>query len=67
MQVKPESCIAVGDREYDVLAGKKAGSLTALVLRDSFSVYEKIKPDYIFKSLEELPDIIRPPLSPEKK
>jgi HAD superfamily hydrolase (TIGR01549 family) len=67
MQVKPESCIAVGDREYDVLAGKKAGSLTALVLRDSFSVYEKIKPDYILKSLEELPEIIQPPRSPEKR
>jgi hypothetical protein len=41
MQVKPENCLAVGDREYDVIAGKKAGSLTALVLRDSFSIYEK--------------------------
>jgi len=58
MGFKPENCIAVGDREYDVIAGKKAGSLTALVLRDIFSKYESVKPDYILRSLEELPDII---------
>ncbi len=58
MNLKPENCIAVGDREYDIIAGKKAGSLAALVLRDSFSKYESVKPDYTLRSLEELPDII---------
>ena len=58
MGLKPDSCIVVGDREYDVIAGKKAGSITALVLRDSFSRYESVKPDYTLRSLEELPDII---------
>ncbi len=58
MDIRQESCIVVGDREYDVIAGKKAGSITALVLRDRFSKYESVKPDYILRSLEELPDII---------
>ena len=58
MNLTPKECMSVGDREYDVIAGKKAGSMTALVVRDEFSRSESVKPDYTIRDLSELPAII---------
>lgn len=59
MNLAPKNCISVGDREYDIMAGKKAGSLTALIVRDQFSKSGAVKPDYEMHDLNELPDIVR--------
>ncbi|MEM0146563.1 MAG: HAD family phosphatase [Conexivisphaerales archaeon] len=57
MNLSPNECISVGDREYDIIAGKKAGSLTALIVRDQYSKSINIKPDYIIHDLNELLNI----------
>jgi beta-phosphoglucomutase-like phosphatase (HAD superfamily) len=59
MNLRSEECISVGDREYDIVAGKKAGSLTALIVRDQYSQSISMRPDYIMHSLDELPNIIK--------
>ncbi len=58
MNLTPEECMSVGDREYDIIAGKKAGSITALVVRDEFSRSNSVKPDYIIHDLSELLAIV---------
>ncbi len=58
MGLAPGSCISVGDREYDIIAGKKAGSLAALVVRDEYSRSVSVKPDYTMHDLNELPGIV---------
>ncbi|MCL4343972.1 MAG: HAD family hydrolase [Nitrososphaerota archaeon] len=59
MGLSPNACISVGDREYDIIAGKKGGSLTALIVRDEYSKSISVKPDYIIHDLNELLDIVR--------
>ncbi|MGC8557827.1 MAG: HAD family hydrolase [Nitrososphaeria archaeon] len=58
MGLMPGECISVGDREYDIIAGKRAGSLTALIARDQYSQSSSVHPDYIIKDLNELPVIV---------
>jgi HAD superfamily hydrolase (TIGR01509 family) len=58
MNLAPKNCISVGDREYDIIAGKKAGSLTALIIRDQFSKSGTVKPDYEMHDLNELAIIV---------
>jgi phosphoglycolate phosphatase-like HAD superfamily hydrolase len=59
--VKPENAITVGDFIFDLIAGKEAGTKTALILNDknrgmleSFKSYA----DYIFDSLKELAEFL---------
>jgi 4-nitrophenyl phosphatase len=58
--VSAGECMAVGDKlETDILAGKKAGMKTALVLTGETKLEKaqesEIKPDYVIKDLRELP------------
>lgn len=59
MGVDPVDCLVVGDREYDIMAGKGAGSRTALVLRDRYSSSDRVRPDYTIKDLSGLVAIIQ--------
>ncbi|MHA1506828.1 MAG: HAD family hydrolase [Candidatus Asgardarchaeia archaeon] len=56
--LKPEECIVVGDTEYDIIAGKKMGSRTVLVIHDPTKVYDGEKPDFIVHDLLEILEII---------
>ncbi|VVC03884.1 Pyrophosphatase PpaX [Candidatus Bilamarchaeum dharawalense] len=59
-KVKKSEVLMVGDRlETDIAFGKKAGIKTALVLTgvSKKEDVKKIKPDYIFKSIADLPSI----------
>jgi HAD superfamily hydrolase (TIGR01549 family) len=58
MELMPRECISVGDREYDIIAGNRAGSLTALIARDLNSQPGSEQPDYTIKDLIELPAIV---------
>ena len=67
----PEAVLAVGDRaETDILAGKRAGIPTALVLTgvtrpdEVATLPPDVRPDYVFQNLEELRAFVcavRPP------
>ncbi|MFP3261381.1 MAG: HAD family phosphatase [Nitrososphaeria archaeon] len=59
MNLTPREGIVVGDREYDIIGGKRAGSLTALIVRDQYSKTNSVQPDYIIHSLDELLEIIK--------
>lgn len=59
MGLKPEECIVVGDKiETEIVAGKREGMKTALVLTGETNLEEakksEIKPDYVIKDLREL-------------
>lgn len=51
----------VGDTTYDILAGKKARVKTIAVLTGNHTrnMLEKEKPDYIIKSVKDLPKILK--------
>lgn len=60
--VKGEEILVVGDFLFDLIAGKRAGAKTALIVHEknkkmveSFKVYA----DYVFQSLKELADFLR--------
>ncbi len=57
---KPEEVIMIGDHDYDVEAGKKAGCLTIAVTTGIKTEKElsKLQPDYLIENLEELKSII---------
>jgi len=62
LKLRPEEVLVVGDRpETDVKMGKRLKCKTALVLtgitkeRDVEALPEKMKPDFIIKSLKDLP------------
>lgn len=59
--VKGEEVLVVGDFLFDLIAGKRAGAKTALIVHErnremveSFKVYA----DYVFQSLKELADFL---------
>ncbi|MBI4332437.1 MAG: HAD family hydrolase [Chloroflexi bacterium] len=58
MGARPEQAMYVGDMEEDIIAGKKAGALTAAVVRrESYHPrwrLERQKPDRLITSLKEL-------------
>ncbi|MHC1600842.1 MAG: HAD-IIA family hydrolase [Candidatus Nezhaarchaeales archaeon] len=65
LQLKPEEVLVVGDRpETDVKMGKRLKCKTALVLtgvtkeRDVGTLPEKLKPDFVIKSLRGLPSLL---------
>ncbi|ADB58302.1 HAD family hydrolase [Archaeoglobus profundus] len=49
---RKEDCLIVGDHEFDVLTGKKAGIRTAIVRKNSMNA------DFILRSLKDLLDIV---------
>jgi len=56
----PDQTLFVGDTTHDILAGKKAGMKTAVVLT-GYHVKEQLsplKPDFILNSVSELPGIL---------
>ncbi|MEM4472728.1 MAG: HAD family hydrolase [Archaeoglobaceae archaeon] len=59
--VKGDETLVVGDFLFDLLAGKKAGAKTALIVHSkNYSMVEIFKPhaDYIFHSLKELAEFL---------
>lgn len=58
--VQPEHLLMVGDYRHDIDAGAGAGSWTALIRGDETKPWmEEISPDYVVRSLGELPGILR--------
>jgi haloacid dehalogenase superfamily, subfamily IA, variant 3 with third motif having DD or ED len=57
---KKDLSLGVGDREYDIIALKKAGIKSALVKRDEFSVCSTVTPDITVNRLSELIPLIEP-------
>ncbi len=61
LETKPQEALYVGDMEEDVIAGKRAGTLTAAIARrESYHPrwrLERRRPDYLISSLRELLDI----------
>ncbi len=55
-----ESALGVGDREYDIIAIKKAGIKSVLVKRDEYSVCKSVTPDITVNKLDELIPLIEP-------
>lgn len=59
MGVKPEECVMVGDSKYDVIAAKRAGMKTVLVLGTLNEEQAKeLEPDHAIKKMEEVLNII---------
>jgi HAD superfamily hydrolase (TIGR01509 family) len=55
--VSPPETLTVGDYKFDVLAGRNAGSRTALLLREPLTELELVEwgaPDLVIRSLREL-------------
>ncbi len=58
--VQAEHLLMVGDYRHDIVAGAGAGSWTALIRGDETKPWmEEISPDYVVRSLGELPGILR--------
>jgi HAD superfamily hydrolase (TIGR01509 family) len=58
--VEAERLLMVGDYRHDIEAGAGAGSWTALIRGDETKPWmEEISPDYVVRSLGELPGILR--------
>ena len=61
--VSPGETLTVGDYKYDVLAGRNAGSRTALLLREPLTAIELVEwgaPDLVIRSLRELIPLFAP-------
>lgn len=60
MRLLPQELLVVGDFRFDIIAGKAAGSLTALLTNGGPSVMsaDDPVPDFIINNLEQLFDII---------
>lgn len=63
LNVKPEDTIVVGDSPEDIQAGKKVGSKTVALLtgngRENISAFHKLNADFIIKSVNNLPEILK--------
>ena len=55
LKVPVENCLAVGDTEADIIAGRRAGGIPVAILtgEDRLGLFESEKPEFIFKSLTE--------------
>ena len=61
LHVYPSEVVYVGDTAYDVLAGRKAGIRTVILVSDKIpqgKILEVYKPDYIITEIKEIQDII---------
>ena len=65
--INPEECLLVGDMPDDVLASRKVGAISAVILRKRFGktivpkpLFKKrnLEPDYYIKSLSELKKLL---------
>ncbi len=54
MNVSPDRAIMIGDSELDVIAGKRAGTHTAQLVRPHFHNYERANPDHFLNDIGEL-------------
>jgi len=59
-EAKKDLSLGVGDREYDIIALKKAGIKSVLVKRDEFSVCNTVTPYITVNRLDELIPLIEP-------
>ena len=63
LDIAPEKIVMVGDSPEDIKAGKKANTKTAALLtgvgQKYRSTFEILKPDFIIKSVNQLPAIIK--------
>ena len=53
----PEETLMVGDRDIDIIAGFRAGTHTAIIIRSGIKI--KVKADFAISSLYELIEILR--------
>ncbi|MDU1413689.1 MAG: pyrophosphatase PpaX [Clostridium sp.] len=60
LKLKPDETIMVGDSHNDILCGKNAGALTALVKYTALDLKElyDLKPDYSIDKIEELLKVV---------
>jgi len=64
LQCEPTSAIMIGDSHADILAGKAAGTRTALFMPDDHHAFhdgERLlatQPDHVFKAHDELPALL---------
>ncbi|MBI2899343.1 MAG: HAD family hydrolase [Planctomycetes bacterium] len=67
----PGDALLVGDYKYDVLAGKKAGTRTALLTNGTKPKYlEEIRPDYVIErllALKGIPELSAPIISAPRR
>lgn len=62
LSVPPADCLLVGDYKYDVIAGRNAGTRTALLTNGTRPKFlEEVRPDYVIDRLEDLRRILSPP------
>ena len=54
----PSRAIVVGDYKFDIIAGKLAGTKTALILNDRNKRYASMA-DYVFRSLKDIEMLLR--------
>ncbi len=55
---KPDTAVVVGDYEFDLIAGRKAGTKTALLLNERNREFINLA-DYVLKSLKEIEKLLR--------
>jgi len=65
MEVEPERMLLVGDFRFDIIAGKSAGSATALLTNGDDPVVQEgdPEPDYVIKELCEIIELLEGDLS----
>lgn len=54
----PSRAIVVGDYKFDIIAGKLAGTKTALILNDRNRIYASMA-DYVLRSLKDVERLLR--------
>ena len=55
---KPESSIVIGDYKFDLIAGKRAGTKTALILNERNREFVHLA-DYVLHSLKDIEKLLR--------
>lgn len=55
LHVRPAECLLVGDYKYDVIAGRNAGTRTALLTNGTRPKFlDEVRPDYVIDRLSDL-------------
>ncbi len=55
---KPDTAVVIGDYKFDLIAGRKAGTKTALLLNERNREFINLA-DYVLKSLKEIEKLLR--------
>jgi histidinol-phosphate phosphatase family protein len=58
--LNPKHCIMIGDADTDILAGKKAGCITAKIATSHSTSKPAPIPDYFFRNLKQAVDSLLP-------